>query len=159
MKLYGEELYKAILETKKRLQDAIDRRQERIANWETDEDDCFMSQRCEEQGIAECNMQLRILEGDGMMDFEGIFDSDGNEIYVKYINTRFGGAYVGRGIFASSKKALLKKTGWHTEVIRVPVWTKFMANGSGMYGVYTGSYEEVRWHTNMKTGEYVGYPD
>lgn len=61
-KVYGEELRKQILETKKRMQDAIDRRAERIANWETDEDDCFISQRCEESAICECNMQLEMLE-------------------------------------------------------------------------------------------------
>ena len=94
------------------------------------------------------------------MDFEGVFDKNGEEIWVKWVHTRYGGAFVGRGVFASSIKALLKKTGWHTEMIKVPVWTKFVSGpGGGMCGAYTGGYELVRWHTNMVTGEYVGYPD
>lgn len=159
MKIYGEELRKSILDRKERNIAAMNRRAERIENWETDEEDCFMSQRVEENAVHECNMQLNILDGDGMMDFDAIFDGNGEEVCVRCVNTKYGVAYVGRGIFASSIKALLKKTGWTPKTIRVPVWTKFCAAGSGLYGVYCGSYERVRWHTNMKTGEYVGYPD
>ena len=158
-KVYGEELKKLILKQRETLQKAIDRRAERIANWETDEDDCFMSQRVEASAISECNMQLRILDGDGLMDYEAYFDKDGNEVRVRYVNTRYGGAYVWNGIFASSIRALLKKTGLTKKMIRVPVWTKYCTPYSGMLGAYCGSYETVRWHTNMVTGEYVGYPD
>ena len=158
-KLFGEELRKSILETKQRMIDAIENRAERIRNWETDEDDCFMSQRVEENAIRECDLQLEILKGDGCMDFEGWFDPDGNEVYVRWVNTRYGGAYVWNGIFASSEKALAKKTGLTRKTIRVPVWTKFSTPYSGMMGVYCGSYEITRWHTNMVTGEYVGYPN
>lgn len=156
--LFGEELRKSIEQEKATLQAAIDRRSERIANWETDEDDCFISQRVEESGIRNCDMRLNILDGDGCMDFEGWFDPEGKEVYVRYVNTRFGGAYVWNGIFASSEKALAKKTGLTRKTIRVPVWTKFSSPYGGMMGVYCGSYEVVRWHTNMVTGEYVGYP-
>lgn len=160
MKLYGEELKKSILATKKRMQDAIDRRAERIARWETDEDDCFISQKVEEDAIRECNLQLAILDGDGMQDWDVVLDENGKEVRVTCFTNKWGrDCYVGNGIFASSMKALLQKTGWRKAEIRVPVWTKFIANGSGMMGVYCGQTEVVRWHTNMKTGEYVGYPD
>lgn len=158
-KIYGEELRKLVLATKQRMQEGIYDRARRIANGETDIDDCFMSQRVEERAIAECNMQLHILDGDGMMDFDAWFDADGKEQRVRWVHTRYGGAYVWNGIFASSEKALMKKTGLTCKTIRVPVWTKFVASGSGMMGVYSGSYQRVRWHTNMVTGEYVGYPD
>ena len=158
-KVYGEELKKAIIAERDNLQAAIDRRSERIKNWETDEDDCFLSQRVEENAIHECNMKLRILDGDGCMDFNGWFDADGKEVRVRYVHTRYGGAYVWNGIFASSEKALMKKTGLIRKIIRVPVWTKFSTPYSGLLGAYCGGYEEVRWHTNMVTGEYVGYPD
>lgn len=160
MKLFGEELRQSILATKKRMQDAIDRRAVRIANWETDEDDCFISQHIEEDAIRECNLQLGILDGDGMQDWNVVLDENGKEVRVHCFLNKWGRTnYVGRGIFASSMKALLKKTGWREAKIRVPVWTKFVANGSGMMGVYCGQTEVVRWHTNMVTGEYVGYPD
>lgn len=160
MAKYGDELKATIIATKKRMQDAIDRRAERIARWETDEDDCFISQHVEEDAIRECNMQLDILEGDGTQEWPVVLDEDGKEVRIHCFKNKWGRySYVGRGIFASSKKALLEKTGWRETTIRVPVWTKFMANGSGMMGVYCGRTEIVRWHTNMKTGEYVGYPE
>ena len=164
-KVYGEELRKSILETKQRMIDAIDRRAERIRNWETDEDDCFMSQRVEEHAIQECNLQLSILDGDGMMDYNAVFDADGNERRVREVHTRYGWKCATdiredgneKTVFANSRKALCKKLGWHEETIRVPCWTKFSSPYGGMMGAYCGSYEVVRWHTNMVTGEYVGF--
>ena len=158
--LYGEELRQAILARKARLQEAIRERQERINNWETDEDDCFLSQRVETNGISECNMQLRILDGDGTMEIEAVFDNEGKEVRLHWFTNKWGReTVVGNGVFASSEEALLKKTGWTKKTIKVPVWTKFCTSGSGLFGVYSGSYQEVRWHKNMVTGEYVGYPD
>ncbi|MGN0553044.1 MAG: hypothetical protein ACI4I1_06645 [Oscillospiraceae bacterium] len=157
---YGEELRESIIAEKKRKQDAIDRRMDRINNCETDMDDCFISQHVEEDAIRACNMQLKILDGDGCMDITAIFDNDGNEVRTHWFTNKWGrDTIVANGVFASSLKALLKKTGWTEKVIRVPAWTKFIANGSGMCGVMNGSTEVVRWHTNMKTGEYVGYPE
>ena len=159
-KVYGEELRKQILETRRRMQEAINRRWERINNCETDMDDCFISQHVEEDAIRECNMQLKILDGDGLMDYRAIIDKNGKEVHIHWFTNRWGrDTVVGNGIFASSISALLKKTGWIEKTIRVPAWTKFIACGSGMSGVMNGSTEVVRWHTNMVTGEYVGYPD
>lgn len=159
-KIFGAELREAVLARKARLQEIMADRQRRINNWETDEDDCFISQRSDEQGISECNMQLAILDSDGTMEMEVVMDQEGNEVRTHWFTNQWGkDTIVGNGVFASSLKALLKKTGWTLQKIRVPVWTKFCSNGSGMYGVYTGSYQQVRWHTNMVTGEYVGYPD
>lgn len=159
MKKYGEELRKSILATKEHLLESIKERNERIANWQTDEDDCFLSQRVEERAISECNMQLTILDGDGTMTIDAVIDQDGNEVNTRWVDTRYGLKIVGRGVFANSEKALLKKTGWTTKEIKVPCWTKFCSSGSGLLGVYSGSYQVVRWHTNMVTGEYVGYPN
>lgn len=160
MNLYGEELRKSILEHKQMLMDAMDRRQERIDNCETDYDDCFISIHVEADGIKACNMQLEILDGDGMMDYSTVVDENGNEVRIHFFTNKWGGtSVVGNGVFASSLKALLKKTGWTEKTIRVPAWTKFCTSGRGMAGVMSGSTEIVRWHTNMKTGEYVGYPD
>ena len=157
---YGEELRKEIEADIEYTREIQRRRDERIANWETDEDDCFVSIRVEEQSIANGKLQLEILATDGLMDFNAVIDENGKEVRIHEFRNKWGGwSVVGNGIFASSKKALLKKTGWQEKVIRVPVWTKFVTHGSGLYGAYTGSYEKVRWHTNMVTGEYVGYPD
>ena len=160
MKLYGEELRATILATRKRMEQAISDRRNRINNGETDMDDCFMSQHIEEDAIRECNMQLEILDGDGCWDWNVYVDENGKEVRVHYFVNKWGrDCYVANGVFASSLKALMKKTGIKETTIRVPVWTKFVASGSGMFGVYCGSTQVVRWHTNMVTGEYVGYPD
>lgn len=157
---YGKELAEQVKADRQRYIDNMDNRAERIRNWQTDDEDCFLSQRVEEQGISECNMKLEILKGDGLMDFEGLFDQDGKEIRYKWIGTRFGTRIVANGIFANSMEALLKKTGWTTRTIQVPAWVTFSSgSGGGMCAVYTGSYVITRWHTNMVTGEYVGYPD
>ena len=160
-KVFGAELAKQIEKHRQCLVDAQDRRDERIGAGWTDEDDCFLSIRVEQQGIRECDMQLEILKGDGLMDVDAIFDENGKEVGVHSFPNKWGRiSYVGHGIFASSIDALLKKTGWINKTIRVPVWTKFCAgSGGGMCAVYTGTIRYVRWHTNMVTGEYVGYPD
>ena len=110
--------------------------------------------------MSNYDTQLAILDSDGLMDYEAIIDEEGKEVNARWVSTKYGLKIVGRGIWANSVKALCKKTGWHTETIRVPAWTKFVSGGGrGMCGVYTGSYQTVRWHTNMVTGEYVGYPE
>ena len=156
---YGNELRAQIEAEKQRVYDIIERREQRIANCEYDWDDCFVSAHLDDDKIRECDMQLEILKGDGTMEIDAVFDENGKEVNVRWIYTRYGGAYVGRGIFANSKQALCKKTGWTTKTISVPCWTKFCTSGTGMAGVCSGHTEIVRWHTNMVTGEYVGYPD
>jgi len=159
-KVYGEALAEQIREEMARYQANIDGRWERINQGLTDMDDCFMSQRVEERGIANCKMQLEILEGDGTMEIEVLLDKTGNVFEPRWIETRYGCKMIAGGVFANSKKALLKKTGWAIGTKRVPCWTKFCAgSGGGMCAVYTGSYQVVRWHTNMVTGEYVGFGD
>lgn len=158
-KLYGEALKQSIIEARERTLRSQQERWDRIDKGWTDEDDCFMSIKGDQQALSNYAKQLDILNGDGMMDYEAVMDEQGNEVGIRWVNTRYGVKVVGRGVFANSLKALLKKTGWHTEMTRVPCWTKFCSSASGLLGVYSGWYEVVRWHTNMVTGEYVGYPD
>ena len=155
---YGIELMKKLEAEKELLVEAINNRSERIAAGMTDMDDCFFSQRTNENGISGINMKLNILEGDGMMDFNIYRDEDGKDVDVSYVMTKYGGKYVGRGIFASSIKALLKKTGWKEIAVRVPAWVKFCpGSGGGLCAVYTGGDRIVRWHTNMVTGVEYGF--
>lgn len=156
---YGNELKAEIEAKQQRVLDIITDRRERVYNCEYDWDDCFVSSHLDENQLRECSMQLEILRGDGTMPIEAVFDEDGKEVNVRWVHTRYGGAYVGRGVFASSKKALCKKTGWTIKTINVPCWTKFCSSETGMAGVMSGSTQIVRWHTNMVTGEYVGYPE
>lgn len=157
---YGEELKQSIIEERNHICELIEERQKHINACDYDYDDCFVSDHIDHDKIRECDLQLNILSGDGCMDYEAIFDENGKEVRTNWFANKWGGfTIVGRGIFASSEKALLKKTGWTKKTIRVPVWTKFCSCGSGMAGVCQGSTEVVRWHTNMVTGKYVGYPE
>ncbi|MDR1516447.1 MAG: hypothetical protein LBS45_12210 [Synergistaceae bacterium] len=159
-KLYGKALAESIRDTIARIEEALDDRNERISQGMTDIDDCFISERVERRAIQEARMQLDILRSDGTMPIDAVIDENGDEVYVRYVDTRYGPKYVGNGVFASSLKALLKKTGWKTEERNVPCWTKFIpGSGGGMYSVYTGTVGIVRWHTNMVTGEYAGFPE
>ena len=160
---YGAELAKQIEAQKQRFIEQIDCRNKRIADGLTDMDDCFISQRFEENGIHECNLQLAILDGDGFMTIEQAFNEKGEPVTIGSFANQWGGTtYIstkadGTKVFASSKKALIKKAGFSTRLVLVPCWTRFVANGSGMLGAYSGSIQVCRWHTNMVTGEEFGF--
>lgn len=161
MKLYGEKLAAAIRKEMEDIQKRIDSRSRRISDGTTDYEDCYMSHRHDEEELSACKEKLDILQGDGTMKEDAIFDEDGKEVRVHWFDNRWGGvSCVARGVYASSIPALLKKTGWTQKEIRVPVWMKWRAGvGGGLCAAYTGGYYRCRWHTNMVTGEYVGYPE
>ena len=157
-KVFGFELAEQIRKSIENRKQIIADRNRRISNWETDEDDCFMSIKLDDEFLCEAEKQLKILATDGTQPFSVIVDNEGNVVRTHWFTNKWGGnTIVGNGVFASSVKALLKKTGWHEETRNYPVWTKFVPNGTGLCGVYGGSYQTVRWHTNMVTGEYVGF--
>ena len=160
-RLFGAELAVSIEREMQKIREIQQERDERISRGETDYDDCFVSIMSDAQSLDRCRMELEILKGDWLMNYDAIIDENGEEVSVHCFENKWRRTtYVGRGVFASSIRALLKKTGWTQRTIRVPVWVKFEAGcGGGMCGVYTGRYTYVRWHTNMVTGEYVGYPD
>ena len=159
-KLFGEELKRSVIADRERIIKRMEDRQRRIDDCETDYDDCFISIHVDENALRECSMRLEILNGDGCMDYDVVVDENGNEVRVHWFENKWGKTnVVANGIFASSLSALLKKTGWKEKTIRVPAWTKFVGHGTGMCGVMNGGVEVVRWHTNMVTGEYFGYPD
>lgn len=63
-KLFGKELEESIKKRRQIYVESMQRREQRVANCETDYDDCFMSERVESQAIDECDKQLEILKGD-----------------------------------------------------------------------------------------------
>jgi len=158
-KLYGSDLKDQLIKDRQRILDTMAERNSRINQGVTDYDDCFMSIKVEQGRLSEIDMQLKILASDGLRNEEALFDENGNEVSMRWVSTKYGTRIVANGIFASSVKALIKKTGFELKTIRVPCWTRFVTSGSGLCGVYSGSYIMDRWHTNMVTGEYVGYPD
>lgn len=93
--LYGEELRQSILRQREHTIEVMRRRDERIANWQTDEEDCFLSIRVDEQALSNYQKQLDILDGDGLMDYETIIDEDGQEVRLRWAHTRYGWKCVG----------------------------------------------------------------
>ena len=158
-KLFGNELIESIKKEIEHYEELIQNRAERIELGMTDMDDCFLSEKVEQSAITEAKMQLEILSGDGCEERDVVIDEDGEDVGARWVQTRYGSKVVARGIFANSIKALCKKTGWTEAKRRIPVWTKWIPCGYGLAGAYSGYYAKVRWHTNMKTGEYVGFPE
>ena len=158
-KLFGAELTESIKKKIEHYEELLRNRAERIALGMTDMDDCFLSDKIERTSIQEAKLQLEILSGDGCEERDVIIDEDGKDVGARWVQTRYGNRITARGIYASSAKALCKKTGWSEDKRRIPVWTKWIPCGSGLAGAYSGYYAKVRWHTNMKTGEYVGFPE
>ncbi len=158
-KLFGDALIERIEQDIQHYEELIRDRAKRIDNGMTDMDDCFISERVERSAITEAKMQLEILRGDGCEERDVVIDENGEDVGARWVQTRYGNKVVARGVFANSINALCKKTGWTETTRRIPVWTKWIPCGIGLLGACYGSYEKVRWHTNMKTGEYVGYPE
>ena len=73
--LYGVELVKSLEDEITRLRAAMDRRQERYNNWETDEDDCFISERVESRGIQLDRDKISLIQDGGMLMVSGICHS------------------------------------------------------------------------------------
>ncbi len=143
MKLFGEELKKALLEDLERVRDIVKRRQENICAGYMDTSDCFISQAVNDNQIERIKMQLEILEDDGLMEID-VLVTDTEVIEPRWVETVYGSRIVANGVFAHSLAALVKKTGLKLEKRLVPCWV----NRENCY---------VRWHTNMVTGEHYGF--
>ena len=138
---YGDELLAEVEEQIKRcLED-----ENRYA--EEDLDECFVSKHYTDEKLRMLCDEKSILEGDGTLEFEALFDKDGKEARWSLFENKWGGLSCAcHGNFASSLKALAKKTNCAIKTIRVPFWI----NSNGAF---------VRYPINTKTGEWVGYPE
>jgi len=159
--LFGVELKKQIEGLIARDKESIANRARRITDGWTDMDDCFLSEKLEQTGLDMYRMQLKILETDGLDDFDGLEDESGHQVIPPHIKTKYGWAYMikdenGKAYFANSVKALAKKSGLRLVNIRRPVWVKLSACGSGLCGAYNAFPKIQRWDTNMVTGEFYG---
>lgn len=89
---YGKELAERIKKEIKNIEEIQKDRNERISSFKTDEEDCFLSTRIDEQELAKLKKQLAILNTDGCMDWEAIVDENGNEVNVHWFKNKWGGA-------------------------------------------------------------------
>lgn len=134
-------------------------RDKRIANWQTDEDDCFISQRCNERDVALAKDKIALIKDGGCMWFTEYATLDGTLIKAKWCHTKYGhtlraempdGSVV--WTTATSPKGLAKK-GIKKVLCKRPAWFAFHSSASGMLGVYTGSYVPFPSDYNYATGE------
>lgn len=157
---YGAELVAQLEEEIALMKKSIENRYERIdAGW-TDIDDCFMSQRCEDRGIANNKEKIDLIKNGGCMWFGEYATLDGQLVNAHWCNTRYGSKLRvempdGQVIWTASatKKGLAKKGLKMVECLR-PAWYKFSSGGlSGLMGVYAGSYVPFPSDINYATGE------
>lgn len=156
---YGQKLIDSLTKEIEILQAAIDRRNERIQNWETDEEDCFISQRVEEQGIQVAKDKINLIREGGCAWFKEYATLDGTLVNARWCNTRFGSSLRaempdGSVVWTTSGTAKgLAKRGLKVVECKRPAWFAFRSPYRGMLGVYSGSYELFPSDYNYATGE------
>lgn len=157
--MYGVALITKLENEITTLQAALDHRAERIANWETDEDDCFISERCETRGIQVAKDKIQLIKDGGCAWFTEYATLDGTVVKARWCDTKYGYSLRaempdGKVVWttANTAKGLAKKGLKKVECKR-PAWYAFKSSYSGMMGVYAGNYELFPSNFNYATGE------
>lgn len=159
---YGTELIAQLEREIASLKDAIANRNHRIDNNQTDIDDCFISQRCEERGIRVNENKIALIKKGGCSWFTEYATLDGTLVNARWCETRYGLSLRaempdGSVVWTTSHtaKGLAKKGLKMVECLR-PAWYCFQSSGSGMLGVYSGDYYQFPSRVNYATGEAAG---
>lgn len=157
--MYGAALITKLENEITTLQAAIDRRAERIANWETDEDDCFISERVESRGIQIAKNKIQLIKDGGCAWFTEYATLDGTVVKAHWCDTKYGYSLRaempdGKVVWttAHTSKGLAKKGLKKVECKR-PAWYAYKTPYGGMMGVYAGSYELFPSNFNYATGK------
>ena len=157
--VYGAELIKNLEREIETMRGALDRRQERINRWETDEDDCFISERVETRTISVNQSKIKLIKDGGCAWFEEYATLDGQIVKAHWCNTRYG--YKLRVVMpdksvvwttADTAKGLAK-IGLKKVSCKRPAWYAFKSAYGGMMGVYCGDYVLFPSDWNYATGE------
>lgn len=158
---YGQELIEMLEKEVASYEAAMADRSRRIAEWQTDEDDCFISQRVDKRGLELAKDKIALIKDGGCMWFPEYATLDGTLINARWCNTKFGyslraempdGSVV--WTTADTEKGLAKR-GIKKVMCKRPAWFAFHSSNSGMMGVYTGSYVPFPSDINYATGEYA----
>lgn len=157
--VYGPELIAQLEAENARLRAAMDERAQRVADWQTDEDDCFLSQRVEERAISTNRDKIDLLRRGGLAWFQEYATTGGELVNARWCNTRYGCRLRvvfpdGRVVWTSAdtKKGLARVGLRRVRCLR-PAWFCFKSSGAGLAGVYSGSYFLFPSDTNYATGE------
>lgn len=157
--VYGEELIKRLEDEIRIAKESIDRRSERIKNWETDEEDCFISERNESRVIRVNQNKIALIRDGGCAWFREYATLEGKIVDAHLCSTKYGYSLRvempdGSVVWTTSRtaKGLAKRGIKMVECLR-PAWYAFKSPYRGMMGVYCGDYELFPSHTNYATGE------
>ena len=66
---YGQELIEMLEKEIANYEQVMTDRQRRIDAWQTDKDDCFISQRCDERGVQLAKEKIALIKDGGCMWF------------------------------------------------------------------------------------------
>ena len=156
---YGQELIEMLEKEIANYAEVMADRQRRINSWQTDEDDCFISQRCDERGINLAKDKIALIKDGGCMWFPEYATLDGTLIKARWCNTKYGyslraempdGSVV--WTTADTKKGLAKK-GIKKVMCKRPAWFAFHSSQGAMWVFYTGGYVRFPCDFNYATGE------
>ena len=156
---YGKELIEQLQDEIARMEKSGRERWERINNMDTDIDDCFISMRCEDRGIANNKSKSDLIKDGGCAWFIEYATLDGVLVDAYWCHTKFGDSLRvkmpdGSVVWttATTTKGLAKKGLKKVECKR-PAWFAFHSSQRGMLGVYTGEYVMFPSDVNYATGE------
>jgi len=163
---YGEKLINELQEQSDRAEKSIDQRARRIAEGETDIDDCFVSQNTEYLIISEDKLKIDLIKDGGTAWFTEAATLDGKLLKSRWINTRYGARFLveredGTTFMTSSQNPkVLAKRGIKLVSVKRPAWYELRCNraASGMYGAYTARPVLVPSCYNYATGQTVDQP-
>lgn len=159
---YGVELIKQLEADIERIENVRKDRAERIATWETDIDDGFLSDRIEQTSLNACRSKIELLKHGGCSWFNEYATLDGTLVKAHWCNTKFGrslraempdGSVV--WTTASTSKGLANKGLKKVRCLR-PAWFAFHSSCTGLMGAYAGDYVEFPSDVNYATGEPAG---
>lgn len=155
---YGMELVAELEREIALMQEARRDRAERIDNGLTDMDDCFLSERCEERGVANNREKITLIKNGGCAWFVEYATLEGDLVEARWVSTKYGTSLVakmpnGETVWttATTAKGLAKKGLKRVECKR-PAWYTFKG-ANGLLGVYSGSYVLFPSNVNYATGE------
>ena len=138
-----QKLEQEILDKQQLMQD----RERRIASGQTDMDDCFVSQRSNEQAISLAKAKIEILQNGGLAPFQCLRDLETGEVVT---TTIFKGQYglcwriddayqakFGKYVGAAARESTYTRKGLKLDEVDLPAWACFETNGTGMAGAYS----------------------
>ena len=159
---YGQELIRQLEEEIQITEKAQANRSQRISNWETDEEDCFLSIRVEEICQRARRDKITLIENGGTAWFPEYATLDGQPVKARWCNTKYGRSLraempTGEVVWtSSSSKKGLEKKGLKRILCKRPAWYCYKTPYTGMMGAYCGSYELFPSNINYATGEDAG---